>query len=860
MTRSLFIFSLLLFSIAASAQNTQGDLAVQREAENDPAPFASQLQSSVRDTNKVNLLCKIARICWYQRTVENHAVDSTLLFARRAYALSRDINFTEGHNEAVFLICKVLLERAHIDQALKLADEVYGEEKVRLLLIIAEPYVFHQPPSDKEFAKAMPLIEKAVKLSAQAHSLRWTNECLNLLAKLYFNKGDVVLGKHYFMDIINNYHHLKDYNNEAKYWSRLAEYMPENNKTYTEMIHSYERAVYYYLLAGNKKEAGYSLRDLALIRTNFNQTAQAGQDQMKMLSLFKEIHEQLSPTTYFQLSEYYQITGKYDLALSYALGGLKAAGDNLDKRINPARALGTTYGFLKDYKNAVKYSKIAFDYDAERNSPNMFLSCYRVVTFLTAGGNAGQALLFLNKFLAAHSLSSISYQQIYASCYGTIYNALGNYAEADRYYRQMMSLEEAANRENGERIGHHFTMTGGYAYYLMGKFYVERGRYKQSRSYLIKSLDNPHYGDKDQEFDTYKLLFKVDSALANYVSAIRYFERHKAMADSINNVETANKISALNIQYETAEKTKDIRLLENKQKLQLAAVQKADTIRNFTIGASVLLLLLASSAYLGYRDKQRSNRQLQLQQNEINVQNAALQTLLMQKDDFLNEKDELLDEKDGLLKEKDWLLKEVHHRVKNNLQIIMSLLRTQLAHLKNEDAKDAIMDSENRVQAIALIHQKLYSTENVASVSMPAYVADLVNHLTDGLQTPDKKVKVQQSVEPIHLDLAQAVPIGLILNEAITNSLKYGANESGVDITITFRCMEGANALLIIADKGRGLPSDFDLATSKSLGMQLMKGLSKQLKGCFNISSGPGVTVTIEFKLLSLLSAVKMTS
>ena len=856
MSRSLFIFFLLLFpAIAGYTQNIRGDLAVQREAENDPGPFIAKIKPGISDTNQVNLLCKIARICWYQRTADNHAVDSTLFFARQAYQISKNLHFTEGRNEAIFLICKVSLEKKNIGQALKLTEDVYGEELVRLLLIIAEPYVFHLPADDKELAKALPLIEKAIKVSTQIHSLRWSNECSNLMAKLYFNKGDLKKGKRHVMDIITNYHKLKDYDNEAKYWSRLGTYMPENNMTFPEIIYSHEMAVKNYLLAHNKKEAGYSLRDLAIIRTNHNQTDRAGKNFMQMLSLFTAIHEHLSATTYFLLSEYYQIIGKYDQALFYALGGVKAAGDNFEKKINPYRALATTYGFLKDYKNAVKYYKIVLDYDEKRNSPNMPLSCYRLVKLETDGGNPRQALAILDKFIAAHPPFSVSDKQLFASCYGEIYSLLGNYKAAERNYRQMLSLDDLADQENGKSIGHHLTLTGGTAYYLMGKFYVERGRYKEAKPYLLKSLVNPHYSDRDQEYNTYHLLFKADSAMSNYVSAIRYFERQKALSDSINSVAMANKISALNIQYETEQKAKDIKLLENKQKLQQAAIERSDSIRNFTLGGSVLLLLLASSAYVGYRNKRHSNSKLQIQQNEINAKNAELQSLLIQKDDFLVEKDGLLEEKDGLLKEKDWLIKEVHHRVKNNLQIIMSLLRTQLAHLKTEDAKDAIIDSENRVQAIALIHQKLYSTNNLASISMPAYVADLVSHLGDGLDTRDRKVSFNQSVELIYLDLAQAVPLGLILNEAITNAIKYGFNENGVDISIVFRCLEGAGAILTIADKGKGLPDDFDLPASKSLGMQMMKGLSGQLKGAFEINSNGGVTVTIKFNLIPIFSA-----
>lgn len=359
-------------------------------------------------------------------------------------------------------------------------------------------------------------------------------------------------------------------------------------------------------------------------------------------------------------------------------------------------------------------------------------------------------------------------------------------------------------------------------------------------------MQNAQFLDAGQALETYELLFKSDSALGNYLSAIKNFERHKNLYDSINSVHRSREMNELSLKYQTEQRLKDIEILRNKETKNVAALQRANTVRNVIIAGALFLLLLAIWAYYGYRNKQRSNLKLQLQGEEIDRQNKALQTLLSQKDQFL--------------KEKEWLLKEIHHRVKNNLQIIMSLLNSQSAHLRNSDAIEAIMVSGNRVRSIALIHQKLYSGDNLSSINMPEYVADLLRYMMDGFDTSERKVRFIQQIAGINIDVAQAVPVGLILNEAITNAIKYAFGKNGGEITVTFRSHKDTNTVVMsISDNGKGLPPDFDIRQSSSLGMEMMQGLAKQLRGQFSIHSNKGTTISVEFRLFSAVENALLT-
>jgi two-component sensor histidine kinase len=855
MLRCLFVFLAIMAAGCSSfAQNTSGELVVHNEKIQDTSPYIRQINLSERDTTQVNLLIKIVRIYWYQRRANKLAVDSCLLYAKQAYQLSKTIRYTEGINEAIFLLCKAHLEQENFQEALSLSKETYGQELVRLLIIIAEPYIFHYEATDREFNKALPLIAQALQVSSTTQSVQWMAESYGLYAKFHFKKGMIKEGREDYLQAIKLYHDTKDYNNEALYWSRLGSYLPATRSSYQYKILSHEMAVKYYKLAGNKKQAGYSLRDLATVNGNFNHLNEARKNLAEMKATFDGIHETYSITTYNLLADFHRFAGEYDQALYYAFEGLKAAGKNLGEKIIMYKVLAATYALLNDYRQARFYHYAVLEYQLNRQSAELPLTAYRIATFEADIGHPHKALLFLNNFLKKHPATSINDKQLFASTYGNIYDRLGKYNLAEQQYLKMIGYEKVMEQENAKVLGIKITLMGSGANFLIGKFYTGRERYKEGKQYLEKSLENPEYFDAKQELETYQLMFKADSALSNYNSAIRYYERYHQKYDSINSARRAHQVAELGIKYQTAQKAQNIRILRNKEKLQQAAIQRSETLRNVYFGGSVLLSLLALTAFMGFRNKQRSNLQLQIQQDKINTQNLELQLLLSEKDTFLNDKDELLEEKDSLLKEKDWLLKEVHHRVKNNLQIIMSLLRTQQAHLKTEDAKAAIMESENRVQAIALIHHKLFHNDKVASIAIRSYIADLVNYLGDGLNNRNRKILFHQLVDDIYIDLAQAVPLGLILNEAITNSIKYGERDNKVEISIQFKILQGNSALLEIKDNGKGLPAEIDLATSKSLGMQMMKGLSRQLKGTFEIDNGAGLTVSVQFNLIPVLS------
>jgi two-component sensor histidine kinase len=312
------------------------------------------------------------------------------------------------------------------------------------------------------------------------------------------------------------------------------------------------------------------------------------------------------------------------------------------------------------------------------------------------------------------------------------------------------------------------------------------------------------------------------------------------LRDSLLTESKSQQIAQLQIRYETEKKDqellfkeKNIQLLTEQGKLQAQKLQQARMIRDGTIAGALMLVLLLALSYNRYQIKQRSNRLLETKQLEINQKNCSLERLL--------------GEKEELLQEKEWMLKEIHHRVRNNLQIVISLLNSQAANLSDGAALSTIKESQHRVQAMALIHQKLYQSQGVARVEMASYINDLIGYLRDSYSLL-RPVRFHLEVKTLELDVTLAVPLGLIINEAVTNALKYAfpGERAG---TVTLRLQpEGPNYELTIADDGVGLPPGYDPARSRSLGTTLMHGLSEQLEGDLRITGPPGVVIRLVFR------------
>ena len=200
------------------------------------------------------------------------------------------------------------------------------------------------------------------------------------------------------------------------------------------------------------------------------------------------------------------------------------------------------------------------------------------------------------------------------------------------------------------------------------------------------------------------------------------------------------------------------------------------------------------------------------------------------------------------LKEKEVLLKEIHHRVKNNLQIVKSLLQMQSRRTKAQEATLVLQDSQNRIASIALVHEKLYRSEDLANIDFEQYIPDLTTHLFDTYNVSSNTVNLKIEVDKIFLEIDTAIPCGLIINELVSNSLKYAfPNNRKGEIKVEFHVNSNGTMTLIVRDNGIGIPADFDIETTKSLGLTLVQGLVEQLEGTLQVNRSQGTEFRITF-------------
>ena len=202
------------------------------------------------------------------------------------------------------------------------------------------------------------------------------------------------------------------------------------------------------------------------------------------------------------------------------------------------------------------------------------------------------------------------------------------------------------------------------------------------------------------------------------------------------------------------------------------------------------------------------------------------------------------------IQEKDTMLKEVHHRVKNNLQTVCSLLNMQSRGTDDEQMKNLIKSSQNRVMAMAMVHEMLYQRDDLTVIDYKPYVFKLTEYLIKSVKGPDSKVKLAIDIPDIELGIDTAIPLGLLINETITNSLKYGIKDDAEgEIHIELKKEMQDDYVLTIGDNGIGISEAVDPKTTKSLGLKLIHNLARQLKGSITRDwSRKGTNYIVKFK------------
>jgi len=543
-------------------------------------------------------------------------------------------------------------------------------------------------------------------------------------------------------------------------------------------------------------------------------------------------------------------------SIKYSLKSLELA-----KKINDnykiARALGEVsldYQKMGDLTKALQFVlKAAKIYE----TMNLGLECgitYNQISLLYIyQGNRNLALFYLKKALEIHvkindatalgedynnlgevyrtskenNLAMVNFQKAYSIFYkahdtirlayavgniGLVY-AAQNQKDSAKYYI-------SRSKEILKKKGDFYPIT----VYLIesANIYLNDGNTKEALKEAKEALNiSENQNFKEQIRDANKLLSRIYSQQSDYKNAFYSLQEYYNAKDSITNEKVIGDMAEMRTDYEVSKKETEIKGLE--------AVNTLRTKVNIGLGIGVLLVLILS-IFLFRLNKNLKNANQLLSQQKIELE---------QKNIII----------EASLEEKETLLKEIHHRVKNNLQIISSLLSLQSQTVKNKKVLDAFQESQQRLHSISLIHQKLYQNENLARIDIKGYIDDLVGTIHQAFYSKNKNTDYQVVADAIDLDIDTAVPLGLIINELATNAYKYAfAHMKDGLLSINLQRNGDYRYRLIIKDNGPGIPENINIFETESLGLKLVSILSRQLQGNLEVKSDKGAVFCLDFE------------
>lgn len=400
---------------------------------------------------------------------------------------------------------------------------------------------------------------------------------------------------------------------------------------------------------------------------------------------------------------------------------------------------------------------------------------------------------------------------------GDCYMALKNYAQAKNFY--LKSIKELPIKS-----------VSALEYIQVNKPAWKEGGKRQQQvginHYLNLMLTSPKGIPDPRIAGLVNLyLFKADSGRGDYLAAFEHYHNYQRITDSLFNDSKGQRMKMLERRFRDSTKT----IRENVIFPAPSKNLEEELFSPREIAAAMAILVCSGCLiyYFRHYGKRR------LKQVNRQRQHKALQRLL--------------DDKAQLIQEKEILLIEVHHRVKNNMQMVMSLLNTQLSYLNNEAAIMAIQENLNRLQAIVIMHQNLYGEEEVDAVDMQTYVTDFIAYLQETLQITENNVTINPTIACLTLDVTRATLVGLLIGEGISSVLNnaVSANDGG-DINISINRIVENQIELVIAYPNISA----EVRESCSLiNIRLMKILCEQLNGTFIAEHEPGLTLSIKFPL-----------
>ena len=395
------------------------------------------------------------------------------------------------------------------------------------------------------------------------------------------------------------------------------------------------------------------------------------------------------------------------------------------------------------------------------------------------------------------------YREVVLSLFniGINYGTLKQFEQSKKYLDKSKKLSDSINYAFGQLISNRG----------LGEYYYNKKEFSKAKVYLeMATILAQEHNHPDEISKATKELSDIYAEENNWKEAYTTVVLHHKMKDSIRNADTERNVLKIKNEYELAQKQKEVDVLALNNELQALALKKKEQQVLFTTLGIVLLILILIIGYRSYKNKQKNNRLLK-EQNEV----------------------------------KSSILKEIHHRVKNNLSIVNSLLHLQSRTLTDKKDIAVFQEAQSRVVSMALLHEKLYRTDDLRYIDINDHLSVLIEDLIEAYAL-NKEIRLDMEITAENLDINELVPLGLLINEIITNSLKHAFTEKEEGTIIVKLSQTPQNDFeLIIGDDGIGI--DDDEQPSEGIGKRLITTFIKQLDAVIERVEGAGTLYRIAF-------------
>jgi two-component sensor histidine kinase len=756
--------------------------------------------------------------------------DSSIVLACEGEGLNHSLFVNESFDDGSTLPGKDLIERENIPGAIQLLSTLDGEDRIKLLLQLGAHFLFKPGSAKGDMSNAYNFLMEALKYSDSLGTLKWKNVSRSMLGKYFYQAGNFKISKTYLSEVVDACNKSGDTIALAKALAERGNYELFSD---TGKLSDISRALERFRKQEDKVGQIEMLSKLAEVHFVFGLLKEAEQELLEAVEVEKEIGFKHIHYYYNALAFMEHRRGNTNVALSYANKAISSMEEINDRAFSSLFYFrkGNIYGGLEDWDRSAYWYRKSMESSQQANSNRSWYSSFVWLSTNLANVEKYQESIALIDSVTVKFPPVNPLDKMYlAYARGLSYYSLNQVSLGEKNLALAAGIADELSSQ--PQMFHDIFQI----HLQTAFFFSSRREWEKAKECLEKSLAIPNESRPLEGSVKLALVqFKIDSSEGKYLSAIRNYQRYVQLSDSGYNLKKTRQINEMNIQYGVAQKEKDLQLLQNREQLQLVELGHEKLMRNIIIIVLSLILLLLVLVYNRYLLKQRSNKLLQDQQNVIRQKNKVLQ--------------QTIEEKDTLLKEKEWLVREIHHRVKNNLQMVISLLNAQSEFLHHPSAVNAIRESRERMQAIAILHQKLYRTDTSTRIDMGNYINELVDNIR-GSVADTERIEFRVNVDPsIDLDISQSVPLGLILNEGITNAIKYAypRNQKG-DINISLQPTGTDEFELRIIDHGKGLPIGMDADHSNSLGLQLIRLFSEQLEGDLFFINDQGVEIILNFK------------